>query len=872
MGETAAAPTDLKEFLARERREIQGLHRGGALGEQVASAFTDLYDRVVIRAYQEAMERVPAAARPGVIRDLALVAVGGYGRGDLAPFSDVDLLFLRSRRASPAVLELVSALVRNLWDVGLKLSQSVRTAADCIASARADLTLRTSLVEARLITGSPVLFAELQRRIHRFLATLSLNRFIDEALRERVQEHQDYYAATVNLLEPNVKKSPGGLRDVHLLRWVALPRYGTRDPEMLRVGGVLTPEDAQTLSVGAEFVRRVRNELHFQAGSAQDVLTRDEQVRVAQWLGYENQGPLLGVERFMQRYYRHTTAIHDLVMRFVDGARRRSIFRTVFSRLLTSRVESRYLLDRERIAIDPSAQNGALEDARPLLRVFDLARQHGVKVAHETLERVRAAAPVAAVTPEARGAFLEVLENARELGSVVRNLHRVGLLERFLPAFAHARCLMQFNQYHKYTVDEHSIRALEGAARRIDEASPLGQAYRETRRKAVLHLALLLHDIGKGYEEDHSEVGRRIAEEAGAEFGLPEQERHLLVFLVHKHLLMAHTAFRRDVSDVKTIVEFVRAVGTLEALRMLYILTAADTDAVAPGSLTGWKESLLEELYLRASEELSGKAVVADEGARAQAIRDSLRQKLAGEFPAEWLEAQLAAFPFSYLLKTPPGSVAAHLRVLRGLDPRGVRVESGYEAETGLTRYAVFLRDDLAPGIFSKISGVLAAERFQIVGADIVTRTDGVVIDTFHGVDLDYKGEPPAHRRADVGRQIEEVLLGRRTVEALFARRPAPPRAPIPNPGPTQVEIDNTSSDRHTVVEIFTDDRQGLLYVIARTLFELGLTVTAAKISTRLDQVVDVFYVADRQSGAKVTDEGRLEGIRKRLLEVIGSF
>jgi [protein-PII] uridylyltransferase len=726
--------------------------------------------------------------------------------------------------------------------------------------------MRTSLTEARLLVGSPALFAELQRSNHRLLASTSINRFIDAVLEGRRREHQDYFA-TVNLLEPNIKKSPGGLRDIHLLRWIALPRYGTRDPQMLRVGGVLATEDADALSSTGEFLSRIRNELHFHAVVAQDVLTRDEQVRVAKWMGFEDRGPLLGVERFMQQLHRHTTLLHDLAMRFARGARRRTILKSAVDRFLTRTVDGLFLLNRRAIALVP----GETRRSETFLRLFDLARKHGVAPAHETLERVRKAAPSCEVTPESRARFLEILSDPRGLGLLVRNLHRVGLLGRFIPAFEHARCLMQFNQYHKYTVDEHSIRALEAATFRLDDPGPIGQAYRETKRKEVLHLALLLHDIGKGHEGDHSEVGKRIAEELAQFLGLGEREGHQLVFLVHKHLMMAHVATRRDLSDMATIIPFVRAVGTVETLRMLTVLTAADTEAVAPGSLTSWKESLFTELYERSMEELSGAAPMADEQARAVAMRQDLQRKLQAEFGAGWLEPQLAAMPPAYLLKCPVDTLAAHLRIQKNPDPSGVRVESDHLRERGLTQFTVHTRDGLTPGLFAKITGVLAAQRFQIVDAEIVTRSDGVVVDTFRGVDSDFKGEPPLDRRSEIARQIEQTLLGKQTVEALFfaarhsSESSGPPR---PTSFSTQVEMDNVSSDRFTIVEVFADDRLGLLYSIARTLFDLEVSIASAKISTRLDQGVDVFYVTDR-TGTKITDEARLEAVRERLLKAI---
>jgi [protein-PII] uridylyltransferase len=865
----AVVASELKESLLRKRQELLSLHRNGALGVQICSALTDLCDRTLVVAWQGALEHVPAGERPEVARSLALAAVGGYGRGDLAPYSDIDLLFLLSPRPRPGVKEVVSALVRDLWDIGLKLSQSVRTPADAVAFARGDIAHRTALTELRFLAGNESLFGELKGRTHRLFSHSSISPFIDSVVRERSKEHQDS-VASVSLLEPNVKKSPGGLRDLHLLRWISLPRYDTRDPDMLRASGILGPEDAEVIAQASEFLYRIRNELHFGAGSAQDVLTRDEQVRIAQWLGFENQGPLLGVERFMQHYYRLTTALHDVVMRFAEGARRRGGVRRVLSRVLTFRVEQNFLVNRETIAIDPQAGSEVLGKGEVLLRLFDLARLRKVEVSHESLERARAAAPRCAITPEARARFLEIMANPEGLGGVVRNLHRIGLLGRFIPAFEHARCLIQFNQYHKYTVDEHSIRALEACTERAGDAGPLGQAYREVRRKDVLHLAVLLHDIGKGHAEDHSEVGKRIALDLGALLGLGEHEREQLVFLVHKHLLMAHTAFRRDVEDAKTIVQFVRSVGTIDVLRMLYVLTAADTAAVAPGEFTSWKESLLTQLYLRSSEELAGTAPQAVEKALAEEIRGMLRKELEGRFDPAWLEGQLATMPLGYLRRCNAETIASHLGVQKDLGPDAVVVQSEYGRETRLTEYTVFTRDTVAPGLFSKIAGVLAAERFQIVDAQIMTRTDGLVVDTFRGLDADFKGEPPEYRRREVAERIGQVLHGKRSLEAYLSSRP-PVGARPPSQGSagsTQVVIDNSSSDQYTVVEVFADDRLGLLYTITKALFEQGLSIASARISTSLDQVVDVFYVTD-QAGAKLTDEGRLEAIRRCLLEVL---
>ncbi|GMU24854.1 MAG: bifunctional uridylyltransferase/uridylyl-removing enzyme [Phycisphaerae bacterium] len=860
----------LRDRLHRGRAEIQARHAAGAGGTEVVTALTTLCDDILGRAWTNALDRVSVDDRPRVSGKLALVAVGGYGRGDMAPYSDVDLLFLHDARPSQALREFISALIRDLWDLGLALASSVRTPTECASLARTDLTIRTTLMEARLILGDAGVFARLQQAIRPVTTGMPINRLLDEIVSERAREHQDYYAQTVYLLEPNVKKSPGGLRDVHVLRWLAAARHGRAGLEVFRESGGMCARDAGMLAEATDFLHRVRNELHFHAGAAQDVLTREEQIRLAEWMGFTPEGPLLAVERFMRHYYRQTTALHNFVMHFVSSARSGSRLRGIVNRLMTDRVGDCFLLNREHIAIDPAAERSVLADADKLLQLFDLARSYGVSVAYETLERIRSAAEAFEVTPAARRKFFELLGRPAGLGRLLRDLHSVGLLSRLIPSFEHARGLIQFNLCHKYTVDEHSIRAVEAATERIEDHGPLGRAYREIRRRDILHLALLVHDLGKGLGEDHSEIGRELAMETAAQFGLTAHERDVLVFLVHRHLLMAHTAFRRDLADERTLIQFTRTVGTPEVLRLLFVMTAADTEAVAPESWTAWKSALLVELYYRAMAELTGEVPSIDEASRSETVRRQVCDQLCTQLPREWLEAQLEASPNAYLVATPATTLHSHLRSLRNPGPAGVTVEFTWLPDTGACEYTIFARDDLVPGIFSKIAGVLAAVGFQIGSAQIVTRSDGLVIDTFRGFDQDFAGRPPASRSDEIGHHIRQVLLGRQTVEALLRRRRMPPHrgGPSPRPAGTVVEIDNESSDRYTIIEVFADDRQGLLYTITRTLFELGLSVVSAKISTHLDQVVDAFYVT-AGGHRKLTDADALESIRDRLLEAI---
>jgi len=456
-------------------------------------------------------------------------------------------------------------------------------------------------------------------------------------------------------------------------------------------------------------------------------------------------------------------------------------------------------------------------------------------------------------------------------------MHRAHLLEKLVPAMGTVRGLMQFNQYHKYTVDEHSLLAVGRVEALDQDPGVLGEVYRGIKRKDILHLAVLMHDLGKGQEEDHSDVGKRLSEEVAVRLGFDEQETRTLSFLVHRHLLMAHTAFRRDPNDERVVMPFAREVGTPEVLRKLLALTAADIAAVGPGVLTKWKESLLIELYTRTMPEESGGRDEQGAPARWSRVVEDVCQHLDqahknGSEPA-WVDAQLKLFPERYVYGTGAGRIAAHLKAVRKLHRGGVVVETDFNRELGVCEYSVVTHDDLTPGVFSKIAGVMAGSGLQILDAQILTRADGIVVDTFQVTDPDYQGEPPVERRHTVGDRIAAVLKGWEHVDDVLRRgarlkltRPLPKA-----PEATEVRIDNETSDSCTIIDVFADDRQGLLHVITNAIFQLGLSIHAARISTRLDQVADVFYVTD-QAGAKVRDHVQLERVRTGIEQAIEKF
>jgi [protein-PII] uridylyltransferase len=866
-------------MLVEQRQALYHRLQEGASGAEVLEGLTELIDGVIIGRYRNELRRAGGTLQAAGTQSCCLVALGGYGRREQAPYSDVDLMLLYRPEARHVLQDLIKLVLHPLWDLGLQVGHSVRTVADCLDLASTDLSIRTSMMEARFLAGSAHLYQEFHKRYLRKVVTRGVDRFIDLKLEERRREY-DKFGETIYLLEPNVKKSKGGLRDLHVLQWAGMARFQTATIQELSDRGILLRKDYLALKEAREFLWRVRCLMHFHGGAAQEILSFEEQVWLAERFGFKDRPHLLAVEQFMQQYYQHTMGLHERSMRFVERCRSVPLWRRVSRIFPAPKVEEYFVVRGTALTVSDDVREQVLETPALLFKLFDVARRRQLTIVPPLLEdihrHVETVTEDAFRTPEVSRIFLHILAGpgaARTLEA----MHRAHLLEKIIPVFKTVRGLMQFNQYHKYTVDEHSLLAVAKAEALVQDDGMLGQVCREIHRKDVLHLAVLLHDLGKGQERDHSEVGKEIAGDTAARLGLDEQDARALEFLVQAHLLMAHTAFRRDPYDENVLLTFARAVGTPAVLKQFLILTAADIAAVGPGVLTKWKESLLTELYLRTLPEVSGVRETGDGPGRLTQLTNEVVRLLATQpehaADASWVETQLKQFPIRYLYGTEPARIAAHLAAIRKLKPNEVLVEDWFNGEVRACEYTVITSNDLIPGIFSKIAGVLAAKGLQVLDAQIITREDGIVVDTFQVGDPDYAGEPSSERRLNLAEAIRQVLTGADTVDDLVRRStrltPARPRSMARQP--TEVKIDNDTSDRFTIIDIFADDRQGLLYVITRAIFVLGLSVHAARISTRLDQVVDVFYITE-SAGGKVTEHGRLEAIRSAITQEIDRF
>jgi len=862
-----------RDRLAEGRAKIQAQHEAGSPGIQVCVCLTDLVDAVVLDLFEAALTDLFPRDHEAVRTRVALVPQGGYGRRDMAPYSDVDLMILHAPGAEREVEPLAKRLMRDLFDAGLDVGHSVRTPDEACELAAADAAICTSLVESRLLAGNAKLLSTMmqkyQRRLRKhFKQTYAM---IDHARREERQQ----YGETVYLLEPNVKRSRGGLRDMQLLRWIGFARFGTADPNGLQLLGELPLDDRRTIRVALEFLLRLRNELHFHAGKSKDVLDRAEQVRIAELFGYQGTEGLLPVEEFMREYFRHTKAVWSVASEFMASVRPGSRLAKALDVVFSHHIGRDYRVGPGEITATAQGLLKLRSNLGEVLRLMDLANVYNKRIAQPTWDTVRAvvSSGEGEITPATARYFLSILSQPARLGELLRRLHDLGMLEKLIPAFGHARCLLQFNEYHKYTVDEHCLVAVESATNFQYDSGPIGRVYRQIRQKRTVHLALLIHDLGKGFAEDHSELGLKIAEETAAFLRLPLRETETLKFLVHKHLLMSHLAFRRDTSDDQLVVRFAVEVGSPERLDMLLVLTAADFAAVGPGVWNNWKGEVLIDLYQQTMRHLAGDSPRIDTGEQVEQRRSTIRACLSHEPEADlaWYDQQVDALPRTYLFASRPENLAAELRDLRSLQPGEVHARARYLPESNTIQFVVGTHEDITPGVFHKLTGTLGSQGLRILSAEINTLAGGLVLDRFYVSDPDYSEEPAASRLREVERALAESLRSPREELPAFRRlwrSEAQIHRESLNQLPSRVSADNSTSDRYTILDIFARDRTGLLYTIARTLFELELSVSVAKIGTYLDQVVDVFYVTDFQ-GQKIADETRLGQITARLLAAI---
>jgi len=866
----------LKEALAKGRAEIQRRFEAEGHAPRAVREQCFLIDQLIRALYDFVTERVYPLANPTEGEKLAIVAVGGYGRGELAPYSDIDLLFLLPYKQTPHTEQVIEYLLYLLWDLGLKVGQATRSVADCLRYAKADLTIRTALLESRYIWGEQALYTELKQRFDADIVRGTAAQFVEAKLAERDARHQRVGDSRYQL-EPNVKEGKGGLRDLHTLYWIAKYIYRIEDVAKLVDLGVLSAEESARFERAQTFLWTVRCHLHYLAGRAEERLTFDLQTEIGARMGYTDHAGTRGVERFMKHYFLIAKDVGDLTRIFCALLQ---IDQTGHQRLSWLRWGSRrraldgFVIDGGRLTI-PS-EDFFKTDPVGLLRLFHVAQQHDLDIHPRALRAVTQSLRLVdgklREDPEANRLFLEILASRKDPETALRRMNEAGVFGRFIPDFGRVVAQMQYDMYHVYTVDEHTLFAI-GILHKIEtgqlkEELPVATQIMPTiQSRRALYLATLLHDIAKGRGGDHSVIGEQVAYKLGPRLGLTAEETETVAWLVRWHLLMSSTAFKLDISDPQTIQSFVERVQSPERLKLLLVLTAADIRAVGPKVWNGWKAALLREVYYSALDVISGGLTVEARDARIAAAQAAARELLPDFTDSDFATFTSRGYPF-YWLSLDAETHARHARLMREADASGspLTVEKQIDAARAVTELTLYTADH--PGLFSRIAGALAVSGANIVDAKIMTMSNGMALDTLWVQDQEGGPFDRPDKLAKLAFTFENVLTGDLKPHIELERPPAFPSRTRVFTVPPRVLIDNNASRSHTVIEVNGRDRPGLLYEVTRELTRLNLQVSSAKISTYGEKVVDVFYVKNL-FGHKIEHPVKLDEIRAALGAVL---
>ncbi|TDK35327.1 [protein-PII] uridylyltransferase [Rhizobium deserti] len=868
----------LKRASAEGRQKARDLLNKDGSGLNCARRISWVQDQLICILHQTIAAHLYAEGEA-----IAVAAVGGYGRGTLAPGSDIDLLFLLPEKNTDNMRKAVEFLLYVLWDMGFKVGHATRTVEECIRLSKTDMTIRTAILECRSICGSQMLVSELETRFDQEVVADTGPEFIAAKLAERDQRHQKA-GDTRYLVEPNVKEGKGGLRDLHTLFWIAKYYYRVRETTELVKLGVLSREEARSFEKADDFLWAVRCQMHFLTGKAEERLSFDIQREIAESLGYNARPGLSAVERFMKHYFLVAKNVGDLTRILCAALEEKQakeapgLTRRVISRF-TKRLHKipgtvKFVEDRGRITLaDPEVFK---RDPVSIIRFFHVADITGLELHPDALKRMTRSLSLidngVRENAEANRLFLSMLSSRRDPALMLRRMNEAGVLGRFIPEFGKVVAMMQFNMYHHYTVDEHLIRSVDALAE-IDQGKagdihPLANKIMPgVEEREVLYVAVLLHDVAKGREEDHSLAGAKIARKLCPRLGLNPKQTELVVWLIEEHLIMSMTAQTRDLHDRKTITDFAEKVQSMDRLKLLLILTICDIRAVGPGVWNGWKGQLLRTLYYETELLLSGGFSEVSRQERAQVAEEALAKALSDWTPKERRTYQKLHYQ-PYLLSVSLEDQVRHAQFIRDADRAGQALATMVRTDSfhAITEITILAPDH--PRLLSIIAGACAAAGANIADAQIFTTSDGRALDTIL-INREFQVDEDEMRRAGtIGRMIEDVLSGKKRLPEVIATRAKSRKRNKTFTVPPSVIIANSLSNKFTVIEVEGLDRTGLLADITAVLADLSLDIHSARITTFGEKVIDTFYVIDL-FGHKVTNENRQGNISARLKAVM---
>jgi [protein-PII] uridylyltransferase len=875
----------LKELLKAARVEAERQLLVDGNGRRCAEGLSLFQDELIRLVYDYTVTHVYRATNPSDAERMAIVATGGYGRGLLAPFSDVDLLFLLPYKQTPWGESVVEHMLYLLWDLGLKVGHATRTVEQCLKLARTDVTIRTALLDSRLLLGDGRLSADLMHRFRRDVVRGSATEFVEAKLAERDERHRRAGESRYRV-EPNIKDGKGGLRDLHTLHWLAKYLYGDDLSGGTVVSPVFSPDERATFGRCETFLWGVRCHLHFLTGRPEERLTFDLQPGMAERLGYAERKGLRVVERFMKHYFLVAKDVGDLTTILCSALEMEQVKPSPgFAQLLNPlswrtrrqiRTKSDFRVDNGRLNV--AGPDVFKRDPVNLIRFFATAERSDAFFHPEAVRLLRRSLRLIDEKlrndPEANRIFLEMLCSEANPEATLRRMNETGVLGRFVPEFGKVVSMMQFNMYHHYTVDEHLIRTL-GVLSDIEhgeaaEPHPLSTGIIKTvQYRRALYVAAFLHDIAKGRDEDHSIVGARIARQLCPRLGLTDAETETVAWLVEHHLIMSTIAFSRDIGDPKTIRDFANIVQTPERLKLLLILTVADIRAVGPSAWNGWKGQLLRALYYETEPVVAGGHSQLPTKDRVAAAQAAFRAAVP-EWPEADVDSLIARHYPDYWLRTETRKVVEHAKMAHAAEAAGKKFASSFttDAFTAITELSVFAPNH--PRLLALFAGACAAAGANISGAHISTTRDGFALDTFLLAREFEQDEDELRRARRISETIEQVLKGESRLGPLMARRRERRGTIEAFKVAPEVLIDNAVSRHFTVIEVAGLDRPGLLYELTSTISNLNLDISSAHVTTFGEKAVDVFYVTDL-TNKKITNPQRQNAIRERLLSVLGT-
>lgn len=857
----------IKRYLEENQRELKELHDKKLLS---GSALAEKRSLVIDEVIKKSLAELGYSETPGV----SVVALGGYGRYELCPYSDIDLLFLYAPGSKSVTKNMVEQVLYLLYDLNLDVGHSARTVDECMELSRGeDVTILTSMLDGRLITGDGKLYKQLEKKLFRELLPEISSKYIEKKIEEN-EKRIGRFGRSVYILEPHIKEGEGGLRDIHSALWIAKAKFKAHSFQELFEKGVLLRQELTAFEKVLDLLLRIRTELHYLAGRREDRLSFEWQEKVAAFLGFKST-QIPAVERFMRTYYLRANLIKDYSKKLIERCTVKPKVKFRAPRIVS--LDNGFIIRSGELSV--SNRNIFRENPENLVRAFEYADKYDTGMSKYLTDLIRDNKRViddgVRKSSGFNDLFLKFLREGKEVAKALLEMNRLRLLGQYIPEFGGVVCLIQYDAYHVYTVDIHSIFMVKEVEKLIKgeykkEFPSLTRVATEVSKRHVLYLACLFHDMGKGKGKNHAQRGAEMAVEVAKRIGLSEEETGQLEFMVKHHLVMPHFSQRRDMHDESLILRFAKSVKTIETLSLLYLLTFADVKSVGPDVWTNWKGMLLEELYIRTKRVLEGgefKGELPEE--KAKRITAKVAQMLGGKIPGDNIRRHLENMPDSYFMGFSSDKICYHVKLLEKLG-EGVGMDVVFHPDEGYDELTFWGFDEV--GIFSKLCGVIAGNGINILGARIITRSDGRILDVFYV----NKFGKSIHEDEEIWKRLENslhsVLKGETDVEELVAKKKKnKPVYEKPTPkDQARVDVDNESSDLATVIDVYTHDRIGLLYDITKTLARLGLSIDYAKIATKVDQAADVFYVRE-VDGGKVLKPEKLKRIKSALFEAINA-